>query len=55
MKLAALHGGLNLSLISRSLEQILDYPIDGILVCDLCEKDNLQEREKVFEIINERL
>ena len=53
--LAAVHGGQNLSLISRSLEQILDHNIDGIMVCDLCEEETLEEREEVFRKINERL
>ena len=37
LRLAAVHGGKNLSLINRSLEQVLDHAIDGIIVCDLCE------------------
>jgi hypothetical protein len=37
LRLAAVHGGKNLSLLSRSMEQILMHDIDGFVVCDLCE------------------
>ena len=34
--LAPIHGGKNLSLVTRSLEQILDFDVDGLVICDIC-------------------
>ena len=53
--MAPVHGGQNLSLIARSLGQVLEHKIDGIIVCDLCEKETPEEREVVFKTINELL
>lgn len=53
--MAALHGGTNLSLVARSLEQILNYAIDGIVVCDLCQGESIGEREEVYKTLLARL
>ena len=39
--LAAVHGGKNLSLLGRSLEQILNHDIDGMVICDVCDKETI--------------
>lgn len=44
-RLATVHGGTNLSLVNRSLEQVLDHAIDGIVLCGLCEGESLDKRE----------
>jgi len=49
------HGGNNQSLVMRSLEQILDYAIDGLVICDLCEGETLNQREEIYQIILKRL
>lgn len=53
--LAAIHGGRNLSLVARSLEQILSHKIDGFAICDLCEKETIEEREEIYNTILNRL
>lgn len=55
MRLAALHGGTNLSLVARSLEHILNYAIDGIVVCDLCQGEPIGDREEVYKTLLARL
>lgn len=40
--LGAVHGGKNLSLLNRSLEQILcQQVVDGFMICDLCDKETI--------------
>ena len=53
--LAAIHGGKNLSLVSRSLEQILSHKVDGLVICDICEKETIEEREEIYNTILKRL
>lgn len=44
LRLAALHGAKNSALLARSLEQCLEYDVDGFVVCDVCESETLEER-----------
>lgn len=53
--LGAIHGAKNLSLLNRSLEQILNHEVDGFVICDLCDKETIEEREVVYKTIHERL
>ena len=34
---------------------MLDHPIDGIVVCDFCESETLEEREEAYNTILRRL
>jgi tRNA-guanine family transglycosylase len=53
--LGAIHGGKNISLLSRSLEQILDFEVDGFTICDICDKETIEERELIYNTIHQRL
>lgn len=41
LRFAAIHGAKNLSLVTRSLEQILLHDVDGLLVSDVCEGETI--------------
>lgn len=42
-------------MVARTLEQVLDHEADGLVVCDLCEGETLQEREEAYNLILKRL
>eukprot|EP00919_Chromeraceae_sp_WS-2016_P053307 GHVR01126622.1.p1 GENE.GHVR01126622.1~~GHVR01126622.1.p1 ORF type:complete len:106 (+),score=6.85 GHVR01126622.1:1368-1685(+) len=44
-----------MSLLSRSLEQVLNHNVDGLLLCDLCDEETLDEREGIYTAVKERL
>lgn len=53
--LGAIHGGKNLSLLNRSLEQILNHEVDGFVICDVCDKETIEERQIIYKAIHERI
>jgi tRNA-guanine family transglycosylase len=55
MRFGAVHGGKNTALLSRSLEQIMLHEVDGLVVCDVCEEETLEEREEIYRQIGERV
>lgn len=55
MRFGAVHGGKNTALLSRSLEQIILHDVEGLVVCDVCEEETVEEREEIYRQIGERV
>jgi hypothetical protein len=44
-----------MALLARSLEHVLMHEVDGIVLCDVCEEETMEEREAIYRFIGERL
>ena len=44
LRFGAVHGAKNEALLSRSIEQIFLHNVDGLVVCDICEDETIEER-----------